>query len=159
MKEYGTFDDNGNEVYAIPYLPIGTIWMMATSTSPANYFGGTWTQIAQGRTIIGVDTSDSDFNTVLKTGGSKTHTHSNPSTGATSITAKQLPVSAIVREYRSTGAGNTNLASGVTGWGNYENGYGQSDRGQGHNHSMGNTGSSSNVQPYITCYIWKKTAM
>lgn len=28
--------------------------------------------------------------------------------------------------------------------------------GAGHNH--GNTGSVSNVFPYLTCYIWKRTA-
>ena len=30
--------------------------------------------------------------------------------------------------------------------------------GQGHNHSMGNTGNSSSLPPYITCYMWKRTA-
>ena len=30
--------------------------------------------------------------------------------------------------------------------------------GQGHTHTMGNTGSSSNMPPYLTVYCWRRTA-
>ena len=42
---------------------------------------GTWELIAQGRTLVGVDTADTDFSTVKKTGGSKTVT----------LTTSQIP--------------------------------------------------------------------
>ena len=35
---------------------------------------GTWTAFGTGRTIVGVDSSDTDFDAVRETGGSKTHT-------------------------------------------------------------------------------------
>ena len=57
----------------VPY-PIGAIYLSIDSTNPTKLFGGTWQQIAQGRTLVGVDTSDIDFNIVEKTGGEKTHT-------------------------------------------------------------------------------------
>ena len=40
-------------------------------------YGGTWEKFAAGRTIVGRYSSDSDFDTVLETGGSKTHRHSH----------------------------------------------------------------------------------
>lgn len=41
----------------------------------------------------------------------------------------------------------------VTGWWSWTSSTGGN---QPHNH--GNTGSASNVFPYFTCYIWKRTA-
>ena len=54
--------------------PIGSIYTSVSSTSPAVLFGGTWEEFGKGRTLVGVDTSDTSFNTVEKTDGSKTHT-------------------------------------------------------------------------------------
>lgn len=49
----------------VPY-PIGAIYLSIDSTNPTKLFGGTWEQIAQGRTLVGVDTSQTEFNTVKK---------------------------------------------------------------------------------------------
>lgn len=54
--------------------PIGSIYISVNSTNPSILFGGTWEAFATGRTLVGVDTTDTDFNTVEKTGGEKTHT-------------------------------------------------------------------------------------
>ena len=56
--------------------------MSANNTSPASLFGGTWQSWGSGRVPIGVNTSDSEFSTVEKTGGSKylqSHTHTSVS--------------------------------------------------------------------------------
>ena len=67
---YGlTADDVWQKIY-----PVGSIYISAVSTSPATLFGGTWVEFGKGRTLVGVDTSDTSFNTVEKTDGSKTHT-------------------------------------------------------------------------------------
>lgn len=77
--------------------PIGSIFETTTYSTVAqvsNALGGTWEVYGSGKTLVGVDSSDSDFNTVNKTGGSKTttltvanlpsHTHSIPAlTGTT----------------------------------------------------------------------------
>ena len=55
--------------------PVNSIYLSMDSTNPNTLFGfGTWQLIGQGRTLVGVDTSDNDLNTENKTGGSKTHT-------------------------------------------------------------------------------------
>lgn len=65
--------NNENEkMYPHPYYPVGSIYLSVNDINPSKWFGGTWEQIAKGRTLVGVDTSDTDFNTVKKTGGSKT---------------------------------------------------------------------------------------
>ncbi|WP_418361552.1 phage baseplate protein, partial [Thomasclavelia ramosa] len=51
--------------------PVGAIYMSVSPTSPASLFGGTWTQWGSGRVPIGINSSDSDFNTVEKTNGTK----------------------------------------------------------------------------------------
>ena len=40
----------------------------------SNYMGFTWERTSIGKVPVGIDTSDTDFNTIGKTGGEKTHT-------------------------------------------------------------------------------------
>ena len=54
--------------------PIESILMSVKNTNPSNYLGGTWVAWGAGRVPVGVNTSDSSFSTVEKTGGKKTHT-------------------------------------------------------------------------------------
>ena len=54
----------------VPY-PIGAIYLSVDNTNPSKLFGGTWEQIARGRTLVGVDTSDTEFNKVKKTSRTK----------------------------------------------------------------------------------------
>ena len=54
--------------------PIGSIYMSTNSTNPNTLFGfGTWVAFAEGRTIIGVGTSDQAFSAGAS-GGASTHT-------------------------------------------------------------------------------------
>ena len=53
-------------------FPVGAIYMSTTSVNPGTFWTNTtWQAFATGKTIIGIDTSDEDFNSVNKTGGSK----------------------------------------------------------------------------------------
>lgn len=54
--------------------PVGSIYLSTSSTNPSTYFGGTWERFANGQVLVGVDTEETEFNTVQKTGGNKTHT-------------------------------------------------------------------------------------
>jgi hypothetical protein len=64
-----------NEVlYPNPFWPVGSIFMSVNNVNPANYFGGTWAAWGTGRVPVCVNTSDSDFSSSEKTGGSKTVT-------------------------------------------------------------------------------------
>ena len=96
----GAIDDlrekatNYNEIRAMIY-PVGSIYISVTDNTVAKVqerFGGTWQAFGVGQTLVGVNTSDSDFNTVLKTGGSKSQSYTPAGTNTgTSITVAQLP--------------------------------------------------------------------
>lgn len=119
--------------------PVGTLLFNVSGTNPSEYLGfGTWELWGSGRVPVGVDTTQTEFNTVEKIGGSKylqEHIHRYESTtlnnndyalgGAIYAVPKETTNVAL---YRNTGLPN------VT------------------------TGNSGNLQPYITCYIWKRTA-
>jgi hypothetical protein len=70
--------------------PIGCIYTTTVPTDPATVFGfGTWEAFGEGKVLVGLDSADSDFDTVEMTGGDKTvtsdaqggHTHeANPGT-------------------------------------------------------------------------------
>lgn len=50
-------------------FPVGAVYITATNTNPGTFLGGTWTQIAQGRTLIGVGSLSGDTYTAGATGG------------------------------------------------------------------------------------------
>ncbi len=52
--------------------PVGHILMSSNSANPSTYLGfGTWVAWGSGRVPVGVNSSDTDFSTVEKTGGAK----------------------------------------------------------------------------------------
>ena len=67
------FTEEGGKLVDYIY-PIGSIYMSVNSTNPGTIFGGTWERFANGQVLVGVDTQETEFNTVQKTGGKKTHT-------------------------------------------------------------------------------------
>ena len=50
-------------------FPVGAVYITAGNTNPGTFLGGTWTQIAQGRTLMGVGTLGSDTYAAGETGG------------------------------------------------------------------------------------------
>ena len=122
-------------------FPINSIYISMNSTNPSQLLGGgTWTRIAKGQTLVGLDENDSDFKTAEKTGGEKSH----------QLTIDEMPshnheyYSPIVQ---SVVPGNSTLV-----YGNYNKQYiiGTS--------YTGGNGSHNNLQPYLVTYIWKRTA-
>src|SRR5699024_8537378 len=67
------------DVIALIY-PVGAIMPTTSKVNPGTYLTGTtWESFGAGKTLVGVDTADTDFNSAAKTGGAKTseggHTH------------------------------------------------------------------------------------
>ena len=123
--------------------PVGSIYMSVNSTSPATLFGGTWERWGNGRVPVGVDTSQTEFSTVGKTGGAKTHT----------LTTAQMPSHIHGDTYFTPQNVNIKQGTGqsivVTGGLNLI---------QSNTTSTGSGNAHNNLQPYITCYMWKRTA-
>lgn len=131
--------------------PIGAIYLSINSTNPNKLFGGAWRQIAQGRTLVGVDTSDTDFNIVEKTGGEKNHT----------LSIEEIPTH--THDFHSARGGDGPITIGQSEghWnGSYFN-IEPTDTSNGtpvYNSNTGGNQSHNNLQPYYTCYIWLRTA-
>jgi len=53
--------------------PVGAIYVSTLSTNPGTLFGvGTWAAFGAGKVLVGLDGTDTDFDTVEETGGAKT---------------------------------------------------------------------------------------
>lgn len=155
------FIESTFETRLLAMHPVGSIEINVTGTNPSEYIGGTWVAWGSGRVPVGVDTSQSEFDTAEETGGSKSHTHSNPSTGSTALTIEQIPSHSHMLP--SNAPEGEDILEKINDWGlmgKYSRGFSTNavGGGQGHTHSMGDTGEASTLQPYITCYMWKRTA-
>jgi hypothetical protein len=150
-----------NSISMSDAYPVGSIYMNASvSTNPATLFGfGTWESFGAGRVLVGVDSGDSSFDTLGETGGSKdaivvSHTH----TGTTDAGGAH---SHVITNARKGGGG-----SGVSHLQIFDNNGGTeltTDTEAAHTHSFttgseGSSGTNANLQPYITVYMWKRTA-
>lgn len=134
--------------------PVGSIYMSVNNTDPGTIFGGTWKRFAEGKTLIGVSSSDSDFNAPSKSGGEKTHTltvsempkHNHTFTGYGKADALQKS------NYLSLGGTTYDQYPGIPMGGTWtSDGYVRIDE-------TGGGASHNNMPPYITCYMWVRTA-
>lgn len=124
------------------FYPVGSVYeTMDSSFDPNEKWGGTWERI-KGRVLIGVDENDSDFNIAEKTGGEKTHT---------------LVVSELPQHTHANYAKRTNIT--INNSGNTMVTCHSSNSGATVGNNIGRTGEGvahNNLQPYITCFIWKR---
>lgn len=143
--------------------PVGSIYMSVRNVSPQSFLGGTWVAWGAGRVPVGVDTSQSEFSTSEKTGGEKTH----------QLTNSEMPRH-IHAASSKTGSGRRSAPGSNDGVMFVRDGaieatqYFQVDTQSppyGNFLSLNVTVSASgndephnNLQPYITCYMWKRTA-
>jgi len=125
--------------------PIGSIYTNATdSTNPGTLLGfGTWVSFGAGRVPVGIDSSDTDFDTAEETGGAKTHT----------LTIGEMPAHTHGGIFPSGGSGSFSQAFDVD---NPNNGADLSS--EKTTSSTGGGAAHNNLQPYIVVYMWKRTA-
>lgn len=124
---------NFNEVLNLIY-PVGAIIIKDSDTDYSNYLGFSWQKVFAGKTLVGLDASDSDFNLIGKTGGEKTHT----------LTIDEMPSHSHKLAWQYSGTSGT--TSAVLAYDGNE--YAVSSRGgdQAHN----------NLQPYEVVAFWKR---
>ena len=123
--------------------PVGSIYMSATTATTSEVeamFGGTWEAFGIGRTLVGVDPEDEDFAEAELTGGEKTHT----------LTVSEIPshYHGGIKTVSSETSGDQQ--QGVNTGRYYGNDLNTSSTGGGQAHN--------NLQPYITCYMFKRIA-
>ena len=125
-------------------FPVGQIVIKGDNEDYSNWLGFTWERTAVGKVLVGIDSTDTDFNEIGKTGGEKAHkltidempkhTH-NLKTGART-NAWTEPNYAISYQYQAASTANSSEGIENTG-GN-----------QPHN----------NLQPYQVVAYWKRIA-
>lgn len=71
-KKTDTLEEDIDNIL-LKFYPIGSIYLSISDINPGETFGGTWESWGSGRVPVGVDTSQTEFNTVEKIGGEKTH--------------------------------------------------------------------------------------
>jgi len=161
--------------------PVGSIYTNSSvSTNPGTLLGfGTWTAFGAGRVMVGFNASNSLFDTAEETGGSAdainvshTHTATSSTTGAHQhfiandggSSSTYLGSTETLARTRGSGAGigNTNYEYNLGGNSSAAT-VGLTSSNGDHSHtitvdSAGSSGTNANYQPYITVYMWKRTA-
>ena len=134
-----TSDEAGGSSIISAIFPIGSIVIKADNSDYSNWLGFTWERTLVGRVAVGIDSTDTDFDTIGETGGSKTlqaHRHA-------------------IAQKNDAGDGGygsmTTLDIANIGWSDKYNAfnYGTSETG---------TGNSGNLQPYQVVAYWKRVA-
>ena len=168
--------------------PVGSVFISVVSTNPGTLLGfGTWNAIAAGKVLIGLDSGDTDFDTVEETGGAKTKTIAQAnlpdiSTGAGTAhthtqdahTHTQNAHSHNIGQVRdaTTGGATTNIAKTAdtsstlgtstatdSATATNQNATATNQNESTHTHSLGGSGTALNVvNPYFVVYIFKRTA-
>ena len=151
--------------------PIGSIYISVDSADPGTLFGGTWEAFGAGRVLVGLDSSDTDFDTAEETGGAKTHT----------LTVTEMPVHThvqnshnhtqdshnhVIRSQTATTGSATSYEHGTLDTSSAETEATEVTDGKiatnqaatAVNQNAGSGGAHNNLQPYIVVYMFKRTA-
>ena len=151
----GQFQLNGTNIFEKIY-PVGSIYInAAVSTNPGTLLGfGTWVAFGAGKVPVGIDSSDTDFDTVEETGGGKTASTTLPNhvhqwfDGTRSGASSGIDFS---ESFTSGSFNSSGAASDFSGDPDTSNFYTA-------NPTTNPSITISTIQPYIVVYMWKRTA-
>ena len=181
----GTADtDAVRKSQLLALFPVGAIYLTAGNTNPGTFLGGTWTQIAQGRTLIGVGTLGSDTYAAGATGGaalvtltttempshnhggatgnvSNDHTHSG-TTASSGTHSHTVGVSA--QNYFYGGSALTTVrdvgSTTTSSDGAHAHSFTTGGISANHTHAISAQGGGAaheNRMPYLAVYFWQRT--
>lgn len=133
--------------------PVNSIYFTTSATNPATTLGfGTWVAWGSGRVPVGVDTGQTEFDTVEETGGEKTHI----------LVVGELAAHTHIQDAHSHTVYGDVLSSSGTARIQTQNTTGPYNRTTSSdvatNQNAGSGTAHNNLQPYITCYMFKRTA-
>ncbi len=122
--------------------PVGSIYInAAVATNPGTLLGfGTWAAFGAGRVMVGIDASQTEFDTLEETGGAKTHTLSTSELPSHTHTATLMGNGEDEQQNLPAAGDNTDPSRTMT------------------TNATGGGGAHNNLQPYIVVYMWKRTS-
>lgn len=156
--------------------PIGSVFTSVVSTNPATLLGfGTWSAIAAGKVLIGLDSGDATMDTAEETGGAKTvsiaeanipsHTHTGPSHTHTGTTGTESATHTHAQSWASsnnsgTGGGGPEPGSTQTGTesANHTHSFTTAAGGTGATGATGSGTALNVMNPFFVVYFFKRTA-
>lgn len=156
--------------------PIGSIYMSVKSTNPTNIMGGTWVAWGAGRVPVGVGTGTDGnntsvaFNTAEGTGGEYSHLLTSGESGQKAVTTGNQSASHTHSVSYNADSGSAASGSDPSGRGAFvrrtasggaKSTWTSGNQSASHTHSITASNAASrhnNIQPYIICYMWKRTA-
>lgn len=172
VRVYGKLLKDYIQSFIKTMYPVGSIYMSVNATNPSTYFGGTWVAWGAGRVPVGINTADTNFATAEQTGGASTvtltstqipsHTHAK-GTLATASAGAHTHTLNLQKTAWSGSSGNRVVVDSSSGYTALTNNATASAGAHTHTISgstaaTGGGGAHSNLQPYIVCYMWKRTA-
>jgi microcystin-dependent protein len=170
-----TFLDAVYEAVMSRQYPVGEMLITRRSANPNTWLGfGTWAAYGEGKTLVGLNAAEAEFDSLDKTGGAKTHTLAAGEIPSHTHSFSANATTSAAGAHSHTQNGGTVNPSGVTLFGGVA-GAGGANLGNSavtsavadHTHTVtvsGTTGSAgsgsahNNLQPYITVFFWKRTA-
>lgn len=160
---------------------VGDVIISTNGQNPSEWYGGTWELFAPGRTLVCIDTSQSEFDSIKKTGGSKymqQHNHGgtisdggwHTHTGSASGGDHRHTLPYVGYRFDSIPGQTNQLAKvevnnpshlDIAGTGNHSHTLSINGNGtHSHGLSVSNSGSGNaqNLQPYMVVYMWIRVA-
>ena len=142
-----TAADIGTSAIFLAAHPVGSLYETDIATNPGTLYGGTWAAWGGGKVTVGLNTADTSFNTVGKTGGEKTHT----------LTIAEMPSHTHDIKMRRNEAWDYTALSDYYGDPAGGTGFQMEIQMDMHVPYTGGGQAHNNLQPYITTYRWKRT--
>jgi len=139
-------------------FPIGAVFISVVATNPGTLLGyGTWSAFGAGRVMVGIDSGQTEFDTVEETGGAKTHTLQTSEIPAHTHVQDQHRHQIQRERSATTGAATTQIARTADTSSTIDTNV-FSEYTTATNQNTGGGGAHNNLQPYIVCYFWKRTS-
>ena len=148
------------QVYPVPYMPIGTIYMNRHNVDPSKLFGGEWERL-EDMFLIGASelypagTTGGEAEHILKEEEMPKHTHTTSTTGEHNhnVGFKEHRIPTANYSGSSDYARKRDAAADTRGLITYDDGT--------HVHILSETGGNvahNNIPPYKAVYMWERVA-